>query len=74
MVDRKELVRDAQAYCLRNGLVLGSQLGFGVHGIVFTTHIEIPTFPRVLPAAVPSYNVGGRQPTRTSARRQERDP
>jgi len=32
---RPELIDRAQAYCQRNGLALGRQLGFGVHGIVF---------------------------------------
>ena len=36
MIDRPELVRRASEYCRRAGLLLGPQLGFGVHGNVFT--------------------------------------
>jgi hypothetical protein len=32
---RTELTRRAQEYCQRTGLVIGEQLGAGVHGIVF---------------------------------------
>jgi hypothetical protein len=35
MSTNPELIRRAQEYCNRNKLVLGKQLGFGVHGIVF---------------------------------------
>jgi hypothetical protein len=35
MIPSDELVRRAQAYAQRSGLVLGEQLGFGMHGIVF---------------------------------------
>jgi hypothetical protein len=33
---RRDLIRRAQEYADRNGLVLGRELGFGVHGIVFS--------------------------------------
>lgn len=35
MSNRSELVRRAQDYCERNGSILGSPLGSGVHGSVF---------------------------------------
>jgi hypothetical protein len=36
MVDRAELLRRLSEYCRRAGLQLGPQLGYGVHGTVFT--------------------------------------
>src|SRR3954468_5251379 len=36
MVDRAELRHRASEYCQRAGLQLGPQLGYGVHGTVFT--------------------------------------
>jgi hypothetical protein len=36
MIDRPELVRRASEYCRRAGLQLGPQLGYGVHGTVFS--------------------------------------
>ena len=35
-MDRPELVRRVTEYCRRAGLQLGPQLGYGVHGTVFT--------------------------------------
>lgn len=35
MSNRPELLRRAQEYCQKNGLLLGSRLGSGVHGSVF---------------------------------------
>ena len=35
-MSREDLVHRAEEYAARNGLVLGRQLGFGVHGIVFS--------------------------------------
>jgi len=35
MPTKEELVRRADLYAQKHGLVLGEQLGFGVHGIVF---------------------------------------
>jgi len=35
-MSRANLIRRAEEYAANNGLVLGSQLGFGVHGIVFS--------------------------------------
>ena len=35
MPTKEELIRRADLYAQRQGLVLGEQLGFGVHGIVF---------------------------------------
>ena len=40
MVDRSELVRRASDYCRRAGLQLGPQLGYGVHGTVFTAQSQ----------------------------------
>lgn len=37
---KEELVRRAREYTKRNGLVLGDELGFGVHGIVFATESQ----------------------------------
>ena len=37
---RDELLRRAQEYTQRNDLVLGEELGFGVHGIVFVTESQ----------------------------------
>jgi hypothetical protein len=36
MIDRPELVRRVSEYCERAGLELGPQLGYGVHGTVFS--------------------------------------
>jgi hypothetical protein len=36
MLDRPEVLRRASEYCKKAGLQLGPQLGFGVHGNVFT--------------------------------------
>lgn len=35
MPTKEELIRRADLYALKHGLLLGEQLGFGVHGIVF---------------------------------------
>jgi hypothetical protein len=35
MPAKEELIRRADSYAQKHGLVLGDQLGFGVHGIVF---------------------------------------
>src|SRR2546422_3359256 len=37
---RDEFLRRAQEYTQRNNLVLGEELGFGVHGIVFVTESQ----------------------------------
>src|SRR5262249_4172286 len=39
-MSRTDLVRRAQEYAHRNGLVVGRQLGFGVHGIVFSAECQ----------------------------------
>ena len=36
MMDRPELLQRASEYCQRTGLQLGPQLGYGVHGTVFS--------------------------------------
>jgi hypothetical protein len=41
MIDRQELLRRAREFCLRNGVELGPQLGFGVHGNVFAIRNEV---------------------------------
>ncbi|MEX1027991.1 MAG: hypothetical protein WD049_08300 [Candidatus Paceibacterota bacterium] len=43
MTTKEELLRRADLYAQRHGLVLGEQLGFGVHGIVFV--VESQTEP-----------------------------
>src|SRR5437879_6423720 len=35
-MSKTDLARRAEAYAIRNGLVLGMELGSGVHGIVFS--------------------------------------
>ena len=40
MVTEEELLRRADQYAQRNQLVLGEQLGFGVHGIVFVAESQ----------------------------------
>lgn len=40
MSSSDELLRRVQAYAQENELVLGQQLGFGVHGIVFVTESQ----------------------------------
>src|SRR5438876_3906935 len=40
MSNRPELLRRAQAYCEKNGLLLGSPLGSGVHGSVFAVESQ----------------------------------
>jgi hypothetical protein len=47
-MSRTELVRRAQEYCQRNGLSLGEQLGFGVHGIVFATESQTKGGPTAI--------------------------
>ncbi len=40
MTTKSELLRRAEVYCRREGLFLGEQLGYGVHGIVFTVEYQ----------------------------------
>ncbi len=42
-MSRPELVRRAKEYSDRKGVLLGEQLGFGVHGIVFTIKNQTET-------------------------------
>jgi hypothetical protein len=39
MDSRGELLRHAQEYAVQRGLLIREQLGFGVHGIVFTPKV-----------------------------------
>jgi hypothetical protein len=40
MAKKHELVRRADRYAQRRGLVLADQLGFGIHGIVFVAESQ----------------------------------
>jgi hypothetical protein len=49
-MSRSELVRRAQEYCHRTGLVIGEQLGFGVHGIVLAAQNQSKGGPSAVKA------------------------
>jgi hypothetical protein len=50
MMGRTELVERAEEYCRRKGLALAQQLGFGVHGIVFSVRSQSETGRRAIKA------------------------
>src|ERR1700730_12259198 len=47
-----ELVRRAEEFARRSGLVLGQQLGFGIHGIVFATESQPGRGPSAVRSAI----------------------
>ncbi|HEX5272927.1 MAG TPA: hypothetical protein VFW33_20660 [Gemmataceae bacterium] len=47
-MSREDLFRRAEEYAARNGLVIGRQLGFGVHGIVFSAERQTEGPPSAL--------------------------
>jgi hypothetical protein len=52
MMERDQLVQRATEYAQAHGLELGQELGFGVHGIVFTAKSQSETGRSVLECAI----------------------
>jgi hypothetical protein len=52
MISQDELARRAREYAQRRGLLVGNQLGFGVHGRVFATECQPQTDPAILQSAI----------------------